>query len=454
MLGRERSVGKSVTLLLTGGRGTSFRPCSFPSLCVPGLLLAVLLGGCATRTPAPPPAVSERRAQSSHPTPTALPPMPEGGYTWQHLVAHAVAANPDHAAILAEAHAEYLRYKSKTDLQDPRLTLDYTDRDADDDRYGGAIRLYTPNPFVNRHLLRTGEAARRETEAGAEMLKREIALTVYELVQEVLSEERMLAVLRERERVLSDWAAHMKTRLDAHVATQADVLSIDLQRLRLKASIQQRRLAAQTARRSLQALTQIPGGQLTLDPTPPDWQAVLDTFEDERALVETAFSCSAELAAAQAAYEKARATLDTAKARQIPWFSFVQAGYTTRDSSDANDLRLRLALNIPLFAWMNSETKMATAQMDAATLRAEGIRQRVRSELAGRLADLRETIELWGDYRAALDSLPEPVREAIPDAETFYKLSDTRLSASEYLHQTELRCALIYGQLLSIAGGM
>jgi hypothetical protein len=38
--------------------------------------------------------------------------------------------------------------------------------------------------------------------------------------------------------------------------------------------------------------------------------------------------------------------------------------------------------------------------------------------------------------------------------ETLFKLSDTRLSATEYLLQTERRCALIYGQLLHAIGGM
>jgi outer membrane protein TolC len=356
---------------------------------------------------------------------------------------------------LAEARAIYFRYKSRTDLQDLRLTLDYYLRDSDADRYGAALRFFIPNPFVDKHVLRTGEAAQREREASAEALKREITLMVYGLAQEIVSEERALSVLHAREQVLTDWAAHLKARQDARVATSADVLSLDLQRLRLKAAIQQKRLAAQAARRSLHVLTQIPDGLLKLDPTPPDWQAVLATFADKPKLIETALARSAELAVAQAAYDRARATLDTAKARQIPWFAYVQAGYRTSDSGSSSDeLRTRLAINLPVFEWMSSEKKMAEAEMEAAVLRAEGIRQRILNETLGHLDNLHETFDLLNDYRTTLDAIPEPTRDASPDAETFYRLSDARLSATEYAIQTELHCALIYGQLLNAVDGM
>ena len=443
----------------------------------------VFVAGCAIHGPQetplrPPPATPPP------PRPVSAPPMPETGYTWRELVRHAVTADPDHAAILAEARAEYFRYKSKTDLQDLRLSFDYARRDtssSNDDldsfgasrrqrsdgtrgRYGTDLRFFVPNPFVDRHIRRTGEAAQREVESEADVLKQEIAWTVYELVQEILREERVLEVLRAREQVLTEWTAHLKVRKDAHVATQADVLSLDLQRIRLKATLQKTRMAAQAARRGLQVLTQIPDEQLRLDMRETDWQAMLTSLTDEPKLLEEAFARSAELAVARAAYAKARAMLDTAKARQIPWFAYVQAGYVSRDSDDtgyrsdgerstssgdSDEWAAQLAVNLPVFAWMSSEKKMASAEMEAALLRETGIRQRIRNEISGGLTDLRETIDILNDYRTALDGLPAPVREAMPDAETFYKLSDTRLSATEYALETESHCALVYGQLLN-----
>ena len=443
-------------------------------------LTAGIVAGCATRgpqAPAPKPAPAPPRL-------TQVPPMPETGYTWRELVRHAVIADPDHAAILAEARAEYFRYKSKADLQDLRLTFDYARRDtassgSDWDtlgagrrqrsdgtrgRYGADLRFVTPNPFVDRHIRRTAEAAQREVEAEADVLKQEIALTVYELVQEALLEERLLEVLRAREHVLTEWTSHLKARQDAHVATQADVLTLDLQRIRLKATIQKTRMAAQAARRGLQVLTHIPDAQLRLDTRPPDWPALLAPLADEPKLLDTAFARSPDLAVARAAYAKARAMHDTAKARQIPWFAYVQAGYVSRDSDDtgyrsdgetstssgdSDEWAAQLAVNIPVFAWMSSEKKMAAAEMQAALLRETGVRQRIRNEIAGYVTDLRETLDILSDYRTALDALPPPTRETMPDAETFHKLSDTRLAATEYALETETHCALVYDQLLN-----
>ena len=124
------------------------------------LLTIILMAGCATHPPHTP--TAPRPNPSPVPRATTPPPMPEAGYTWQDLARHAIAANPDHAAILADARAEYFRYKSRTDLQDLRLSLDYTSRNPDDDRYSANLRFYIPNPFVDKHLLRTGEAAALE----------------------------------------------------------------------------------------------------------------------------------------------------------------------------------------------------------------------------------------------------------------------------------------------------
>ena len=453
-------------------------------------MLAGLLGlaGCITHVAEqdePPPPAPEPELQAER----VPDPMPETGYTWQHLVNYATAASPDYAALLAEARAEYFRYKAKTDLEDLRISFDYDYRDSSSNertwdnfgmwrtqrssslrnQYGADLRFYVPNPFVNRHLLRAGKAAQRETEAEADVLKREIAFLVYELFQEVLVEEQTLTVLRAREQIQTDWKAHLKAQHAAHVAIQADVLALDLQRLRLKAAIQESRLAAQAARRSLQVLTRIPDGQLKLDTTPPDWPAVLVSLADEPALFSSAFERSAEMALAQAAYEKARAVLDSVKASQIPWFDYIEAGYATRGSDgssvrsdgqfsssqgDAEEWRAGLGINLPVFAWMSSEKKRAIAEMEAAALRHESTSRRIHTEITGYLVDLRETLEILTDYRATLAEIPEPARGATPDGETFYKLSDARLAAAEHAVKTEWNCAIIYGQLLNALGEM
>ena len=384
---------------------------------------------------------------------------PENGYTLQDLVKIAIANSKDYPAILEEAIAEYYRYKARTDIEDLRLTFDYALRDSigeNRSRFGSDLRFYIPNPFVNRHEIRAGVSAWREIKAGADELKYKVALTVYELVQEILSSEKTIEILNSREQVLSEWAEHLNARQIARLATQADLMSLELQKIRLKSSINQAQFACQSAIRSLQILVQIDEDDLKLNISPVDWQAVLELLSDEEKLIEDAFSRSWELAAANASYEKARAMLSIARARQIPWIEHIQAGYDQRSSllltnmQPSNEFTVQLMVNLPLFAWMSSEKKRASAQMQAAALRGMGIRERIRNTISGNIKDLRETIDLRNEYISLLDSVPLPVRENSSDAETYFKLMDTRLSAAESVIKTELNCAFIYGQIVNL----
>ena len=429
-----------------------------------------LMSGCATSS------APKNSVPSTQPArQTSLPAVPAGGYTWQQLVNLAVAANPDYAAILAKARAEYYRYKSRTDLKDPQLSLEYSYLydEVRRDQFGAQIRLYIPNPFVNRQIIRTGEAARLETETGTESLKNEIASMIYELTQEILIGERELSVLNLREQVLSDWAKYLEMRYDARLATQADMHEFDIQRLRLKASIQQARFTTNAARRSLQVLVQIPGeqlseGQLILNPFPSDWEAVLETLKDDEAFIEGAYSRSPELAIAGASYEKACATLDTARARQIPWFDSVYLSYSPTFSKNieygyygniiSTDRRsdkwtLGLNMSLPVFSWFSSEKKMASSEIEAASLQITSIRERIRNDITGIITDLRGTLDLLADFQSTFDSIPEPTRETFPNTESFYKQLDARLSASENALKIEMQCAHMYSQLLKVAGG-
>ena len=399
----------------------------------------------------------------------SLPVMPEGGYTWQQLVDIAIAGNPDYAAILAEARAEYYRYKSKTDLEDLRFSFDYTfpAYTGMSGQYSAGIRFTVPNFFVNKHISRTGEAARREMEAGIEVQKNEISQTIYVLVQEILIGERELSVLLLREQVLNDWAEYLKVRLNARMATQADLYTFNLQIMRLRAAIQELRSSVYASRKSLQILVQIPDEQMVFNQPPSDWEAVLAGLADEQMFIENALSRSAELAGAFASYEKACAMLDTAKAKQIPWFDSVQLSFAPSISERLNysytegiistretlfNWKLGVDVNLPVFAWFSSEKKTAAAELEAASQRITGIRQRICTGITGTIANLRDNYRLLIEYKSAYDSMPEPARETIPDSETYYKLLDARLTVSDYIFRSELNCVHIYGQLLYLAG--
>ena len=387
------------------------------------------------------------------------------GFTWQHLVNHVVAASPDYAAILAEARADFFNYRSKTNPENLRFSFEasYLPVEKRINQYSAGISFSVPNPFVSRQVIRTGEAAMRETEAGAQALRNEIASMIYELVQEILIGERELSILSLREQVLSDWTAFLQMRYDARLATQTDMLQFDIQSLRLKTAIRQTRQGIQEARRILLVLVQIPDEQLVLNPHPADWKALLTALDDEEELINYTLSRSAELAGAKAAYEKARAVLGAARARQIPWFDSVffsyDPGFTETASVMGGVTRIKtnkwtagVSVNLPVFAWFSSEKKMGAFETAAASQRVTGVSQRIRNDITGIIEDLRNALNLLIDYQIAFDSISKPARETIPDTESYYKLLDAWLSASEYALELELQCVQIYSKFLKIAG--
>ena len=442
-----------------------------PVLAALGMLAAVWESGCATYSaPDYPGPTDAAVSRASLPDGSYTP----GGYTWQSLVNLAIASSPDYAARMTKARVEYLRYKSKTDLADPRFSFGYSfiSDEGRRDQFGLGINFSIPNPFVNRQIIRTGEAAQREAENDAEMLKNKFTSMVYELVQEILIGERELSILLLREQVLSDWENYLQTRYKARMATQTDMSEFEIRRLRLKTTIQQSRLKIQAARRSLQSLVQIPDeqlseGQLLLNPSLSDWDTVLAELKDDQAIIENAYSSSPELAGAIAAYEKAGASLNAAMAKLIPWFSSVYltyspsfteswgynyAGIWSSSQKSLYKWTFGVNINLPVFSWFGAEKKMAEAELELASLQITGIREQIRNDVTGIMGDLRETLEFLSEYQAVFNSMPEPVRETIPDAESWYKLLDERLSASEYTLKMELQCAYIYAELLKITG--
>ena len=435
------------------------------------LLIVIIITGCATNQTSKNSVIPAASGSLSavHGISSGQSSAPENGYTWQQLVNLVTASNPDYAAILAEANAQYYKYKSKTDLKDLEASFEYAflSNEMKNFQYGFGLSFSVPNPFTNSKNTRTGEAARRETEAEAAILRKKIAITIYSLVQEITIGERQLAILQTREQILSDREENMKLRNAAHLVSQADLLSFNIQHLNLKSSMQQTRSTINAARKSLLALVQIPDKQLVLAGIPTDWNAILKLLDNEQKLIENALSNSPELAVANAAYEKACAMLGVVKAKQIPWFDTVGVSYIPRFTESmvynysgvlipttkmSDKWKINLSMSLPVFVWFSSEKKQAKTEVDAAFLRMSGIRQRVQNDISEIITELRDSLNIYNDYRSAFSSIPEPARESFPDSETYYKQLDNWLSASEYALKTELRCAQIYSKLLEASG--
>jgi len=345
---------------------------------------------------------------------------------------------PLHSALLADARADYYRHYARTDWQDLRLAV------SDDN--SASLRFYVPNPFTDRHHLRAADAARREGEAAAAFFLQQNERAAYELAQEIIYEVNIAPILVERQQITAEWIALVKERQEARAATHADLIALELQDLRLRTSMRQSVLAYENGNRILHTLS---GGRPFHDFRISHEK--VRAHLDEQRLVNNAYKKSPELAAARAASDRAHASLMAARATQIPWFDYVQAGWSQADSNsrDEDEWSARVAVNIPVFAWMDSgKIKAAAAELDAANWRETAVKQRIRDEIANNHAELRELLAAFEEYRSLLDAIPVPTAENVPDPETRFKLADARLAAAEHLLKLELKCALVYVKLI------
>jgi len=442
------------------------------------------VAGCrSTETAAPATPSPMATPQASRAAPADLHALP-ATFSYPMLITRALAASPDYAATLASARAEYYRYKARTDWRDPEITGRYSDRSSDTFQhernllgdtssqfgdgsrfeYGPSFNVYISNPFENRYIVRAGRAAQREKEADASLLQNELSSVVYELFIQAVYETKSIALLRERVTFLHSWKKHLNERRQANVATQADLLAVELQLMRLQAKLAQKMITVQSAQRSLSVLANIPTNHpVALEASFPNWHATAARLAANTRLFDVACANSPDLAAARAAYEKARAEGNAARARQIPWFTSAQAGYSwlnndtsalrsdgrqTTSGNDSDEWEVRLSMTVPLFAWMSSEIKEADANMLAAQLKETAVRQRIQQELTGYVADLQSVTEQKTTYQRQFEQLSPPTESSTPDIETFYKLSDAYRAAEEEFFMLDMQCAVLYGQIM------
>ncbi len=99
--------------------------------------------------------------------------------------------------------------------------------------------------------------------------------------------------------------------------------------------------------------------------------------------------------------ETARIGLNIAKAKQIPWFEFVEGGYRDRDSdattytdsgrdhsdSDRDEWLLRTAISLPIFSWAGNETALAKALLREAEFSESIALTTIRNEIRNALAN-------------------------------------------------------------------
>lgn len=283
---------------------------------------------------------------------------------------------------------------------------DYGRENSSQSAHKFSARVYIPNPFINRYLSRKGDAEVRRCEAKAESE----AFAVYSEVKLLCNEERRLA--RELELLAERAKSFEKAREVAVCETTNHVARSPYDLIRAESQLRRHQTrAAETEFR----LRQVRSGIATLADVQLDDLKIVPTSSEppsdellvEDRLVELAFARRPDLALAVAEYDRAAASAGAARAANIPWFRFVEAGYRFQDGRDHStsirydggkfssgtdsdhDFNVEIAITVPLFTWCGGSVRATNAMRDLADARVRSLRESIRREIVGALEHYR-----------------------------------------------------------------
>lgn len=295
------------------------------------------------------------------------------------------------------------------------------------DRYGDStshynqfgVRLYIPNPFVNRYLSRKGDADVRRCEARAEAAAYAVYTEVKLLCAEYLRRGREVTLAERKTGLLKqmcDLSAEAVSNCVARSPHELIRNETAYRRSVLRLGMLRRDL--QTLRGNIALLAQLPPDGLEVAPA----DAVDPGALSADRLCEYAFIRRPDLAQALAEYDLATASRGAAMAAYIPWFRFVEAAYRDESGSDAkyeynipgyrggmrwvsgaadneHNFNLEVAVNIPLFTWCGDSVKKSSRLRDLADARIRSLRDSIRREVLASLEGYRTAV-------AMRDSMP------------------------------------------------
>lgn len=427
---------------------------------------AALLAGCSStgRTPYAGIFVPGEGGVSAPGVPAADAERHDGAWTWEELAVRA-GVRSDAAKVAAiDAAIRRLRANEDRAWKDPELRLGRDSDDTSERRSDGrfsdgdrsstsaGVRLYVPNPFVERYERAKGAADVRRAEARA-------ALESYEVYCEVktlcLAESRARAeerCLRERAEALDGLRRASGERLERGVQpSPLDAIRAEAKYRRVRLRLDETVSARRSLLRRIAWLADVPEEGLeiaepALPPPDPGGMAV-----DQ--LAEIAFARRPDLAAAIAELDEAEASVRAARTAWIPWFQFVEAAYSRGDghedelewtrTDNSDGMSLKAALSIPIFTWTGGSVSLNRLVRDRADERLRALYLSIRREIRAAYEDYRDASaradgEDWREFVGRMERRIAEYAEsgAAQDEEMFRakdELADCRGAREEVL---------------------
>jgi hypothetical protein len=386
-------------------------------------------------------------AAETSPVDAAASCVSTNAFTWQRVIRVAMASNVNYTALLHEARAEYFRVRAKADWQNPQLLLSASvpnahpvDQSDEGRQYGPRLRFYIPNPFVNRQLHEVAKATRRTLEEEARIERAEAALVIYQLCAELQMAQALLDLHKRRSEHFTVREQYLGDCLKNRLIPEYEFQAHQIQVMRHEMTVEQVKQSIQTARRTLSILTRLPAELIQLPPLSRELALVASGMAQQRQII----AMSPEYRAAREATNKIKADHKAAKASTIPWFDYVDTGYSFRDSQDEGQWQLRVAFILPVFS--TSLENAAHAAREAANLREANVEQQLKARYEALQLELRDA---W----AVIDRLPKvpvPMKDAVADPARYYKMCEDCFALEEQQLELLYRPLVVCGELFQV----
>lgn len=262
------------------------------------------------------------------------------------------------------------------------------------------IRLYVPNPFVERYARAKIEGDIRKEDMRAAVEAYEIYCEVKMLCYEVVRGKNELRHLQEQSKAWDD------LRKACQASYESGVFASPLDAIRSETKFAKAKVKISSAMSEIDALTRRiawlagvnPEGLEIEDTLPPLPEPEELSIEQ---LTEIAFARRPDLAAAIAEVDQAEAGVKEARMAMLPWLKFVECAYQRSISSDndweyskhgasresGDEWSLQLAITVPIFTWAGKSLAFSKTVRERANARLNALYSSIRNEIATAYTD-------------------------------------------------------------------
>ena len=248
-----------------------------------------------------------------------------------------------------------LRTGTRTDFHD-------TDPYADETGMELQFRLYVPHPVIRKARLKKAEQEIQLARETATAEENSVMLKVREEYEQLQHLKALIEILKMEHEAALSYSQNQSKLLNSGLITidkveyvDSDGITVDAAELEYMA--QRDKIAAMVGLREsdkIRVTDKIISPTIDLDQTHLEY------------LIRMALANRGELLVLKKREEIAQTSLSASKAKLIPWFDYVQAGVSRDEESGqrtGDNWGVQLAMSIPIFSWMNSESSIQEAAL-------------------------------------------------------------------------------------------